>query len=354
MQEKVGQLDLSLPKRMGAGGRSAEKKAKREAAVTRWCGQLLQLKESVDFDPGARGWCYLMEEHGLSKGDFNDAQDLITECRKDGKLPFDFCGDDDSAREFIHVETITDDPDPRVEAKQWADSIKSAPDRYDPLSFWDYQDNYVQMLVEKIGLRNLFDPVCEEFRVSLANTKGSWSLWQRMKLMERFAEWQEKGKHCALLYCGDHDIHGLRISEFLFDNLVEMMPAFERHCPHLDLNLDEIEIVRFGLNADFIKKHRLSWTQGLITGTGKDLADPSHSKHFDHDVQSYIEKFGAKKLEADALVTRAQAGRRLCRDAILQYIDTNGIEDFEQARQEKRDKLREEINRLLGDDGGTP
>jgi hypothetical protein len=35
------------------------------------------------------------------------------------------------------------------------DYVQRAHRSYDPVSFWDYQQNFVQMLVEKIGLKNL-------------------------------------------------------------------------------------------------------------------------------------------------------------------------------------------------------
>ena len=340
-------LDLSLPARIGRGKFSDERRAEHFAAVAAWCQRLLQLKPRVDFDPGARGWCYIMEEYGLSKGDFDDAEKLITVCRKDGRLPLDFCGDDDSMREFIHVEDL-DDPDPEQRAQAIINYVDSAEHSYDPVSFWDFQDNYVQMVVEKIGLRNLFDPVCEQYHVPLGNTRGSWSVWQRIQLLLRYAEWQAKGKNCKLLGCTDHDIHGLRISRSLRDNLEDVMPAFKKKFPrYRHFNLDDVEIVRFGLNADFIARHRLSWTQGLITGSGLDLGGPSHPKHLEHDVQDYLRRFCERKLEADALVTRPQAGRRLCEQAILKFIDLDGIAKFERARKRRRREFRQVLDRLL-------
>ena len=355
-------LDLNLPWSMGQGNRSAEKRAKRDAAVKAWCEALLKLKEQVkdeiDYDPGARGWCYLMEEHGLSKDEFDKAEALITACRKDGSLPLDFCGDDDVAREFSNIEEL-DESDPIARAREIVEYVNEAEDTYDPVSFWDYQDCYVQMTVEKVGLKNLFDPVCAEFHVPLGNMRGSSSLWQRIKLMKWFAEAQAEGKRCILLTCGDHDIHGLRISRDLRANLEALMGAFEREFPYLDLDLDAVEIVRFGLNPDFIAKHGLTWTHGLKTGGGKDLGDPNHKHHHHRDVQAYIAKFGERKVEADAMVKRARVSRALCRRAILQYLDEDGITEFEQARQQKRDELRQEIDRRLGkatedDDGGAP
>ena len=46
-----------------------------------------------------------LEEHGLGKGDFDNAEKLITACRKSGDLPLDICAED-ASREAIGLETI--------------------------------------------------------------------------------------------------------------------------------------------------------------------------------------------------------------------------------------------------------
>jgi hypothetical protein len=347
MTDTFATLDLSLPTPPGRGRVSPERRAQYEAAVAEWCRRLLEIKPRVGFDPGPRGWCYIMEEHGLSKGDFQAAQKLITKCRKDGLLPLDFCGDDDDARDFIGIESL-DDPDPMEDARTVMDYVDSADQKYSPLSFWTYQDYYVQMLVEKVGLRNLFEPVCRKYHVPLGNGRGSSSIWQRIKILKRFAEWGAEGKYCVLLYCGDHDPHGVRISRSLRTNLEELLPAFRREYPeHDDFDLRDVEVERFGLNADFIKEHNLSWTEGLITGSGLDLGDPSHRKNGDHDVQSYIAKFGPRKVEADALVTRPAAGRNLCEATILKYVHQDGIRQFEEDLRQKRQEMRQALDQLL-------
>jgi hypothetical protein len=171
----------------------------------------------------------------------------------------------------------------------------------------------------------------------------------RVDLLLRLAEWQDRGKHCVILYCGDHDVHGLRISRDIRSNLEDLLPAFRATYPeHEDFDLDAVHIDRFGLNADFIKKNRLSWTENLITGSGKDLADPAHGIHWNRDVQDYIKQFGARKVEADALVTRPEPGRALCEAAILKYVDPNGIEKWKRAVKRERKEMRAALDRLLG------
>jgi hypothetical protein len=340
-------LNLSLPKPVGRGRVSPERRARYEAEVKDWCRRLLEIKPRIDFDPGARGWCYIMEEYGLSKGDFDNAEKLITKCRKNGRLPLDFCGDDDVARDASHEENLDVD-DPEIHAEQILDYVARAHLSYDPVSFWDFQDSYVQMLVEKIALKNLFDPVCGKYHVPLRNGRGSSSIWQRVRILERFAQYQAKGKRCVLLTGGDHDAHGLRISRVIRANLEDLLIVFREHFPeYRDFDLDAVEIERFGLNADFIERHGLSWTEGLITGSGKDLGDPSHRKNGDHDIQSYIKRFGQRKVEADALVTRPAAGRALCDSAILKFIDQDGVDEYEQERLKRQGEMRIALDRML-------
>jgi hypothetical protein len=58
-------------------------------------------------------------------------------------------------------------------------------------------------------------------------------------------------------------------------------------------------------------------------------------------VQSYIKKYGARKVEADALVARPVEGRQLCRQAIEKYLGLDAIKDYEQELEERRQEVRE-------------
>ena len=106
-------------------------------------------------------------------------------------------------------------------------------------------------------------------------------------------------------------------------------------------------IDRFGLNYDFIQGHNLTWIDNLETGGGQRL---DHQDHPDHDkayVQDYIREYGARKVEANALVVRPDAGRELCRQAILQYIDTDLIGTYEERLASVREEARQEVVRLI-------
>jgi hypothetical protein len=338
-------MTLALPEPVGRGKVKPERRARFGAEVEAWCKELIELKPRVEFDPGARGWCYIMEPHGLTKADFDKAEKLISTCRKSGLLPLDFTTDDVD-RGFSNIEEIEDAPENKAEAI--VAYVETAQAYYDPVSFWEFQGNYVEMVVEKAALKNLFDPTCAGFHLALGNTRGSWSINMRVALLCRLAEQQAAGKNCVLLNCGDHDPHGLRMSSALRSNLEDVLPAFKRTYPEFeDFDLDAVKIERFGLNADFVEQHKLSWIDNLLTGGGRNLADPNHYHNGHHDVQDYIATFGAKKVEAEALVVRQDAGRDLCRQAILKYVDLDGIKEFERVRDEKRAEMREHLDRLV-------
>jgi hypothetical protein len=243
---------------------------------------------------------------------------------------------------FDNLERV-DDQDAESFAQMWVDYLSQAHRTYKPFSFWEDQKYYVQMVVEKIDLRGLFSPVCAEFRVPIANMRGWADIGIRAEIMERFKDWEEQGKICELLYCGDHDPGGLNISDFLRSNLRDLSRA-------IGWSPDDLIIDRFGLNYDFIEKQGLTWIDNLATAKGKYLLDdPRHPDHDKSYVQSYLREYGARKVEANALVVRPEAGRDLCRQAILRYVKLASIKRYERKLDKAREQVREEIARLTAE-----
>jgi hypothetical protein len=200
----------------------------------------------------------------------------------------------------------------------------------------------VEMVVEKIDLKNLFAPVCAEYCIPIANNVGWGDLNQRSEMMKRFKYWEEQGKQCVLLYCGDHDPAGLNISKCLKSNLKELENA-------AGWSPDDLIIDRFGLNYSFIVEQGLSWIDNLETGSKRRLDDRMHPSHNAPYVQNYLRKYGARKVEANALVVREQAAHDLCRAAINQYVDETAPKDYQEALEPNRRELRRMIDTLLGD-----
>jgi hypothetical protein len=106
-------------------------------------------------------------------------------------------------------------------------------------------------------------------------------------------------------------------------------------------------IERFGLNADFIEEQGLTWIENLETSSGGRLDAPDHPDRDKQYVQSYLREFGARRCEANALVVRADAGRELCRAAILRHVLESALEDYERRLEEHQEQARTEIARLM-------
>jgi hypothetical protein len=198
------------------------------------------------------------------------------------------------------------------------------------------------MFVEKVDLKSLFGSLCGRYHIPPANARGWSDLNSRWSILQRIRRQVDAGKHCVILYCGDHDPAGLNISACLRKNLSELLT----HAEWLQ-SMDRLTIDRFGLNSDCIAKHNVSWIDNLDTGSGKSLADPKHKDHNADYVQSYLREFGSRKVEANALVVRPDAGRELCRQAILKYLPEDAPDQYLAALKPHREQVRLEVIRQL-------
>jgi hypothetical protein len=144
----------------------------------------------------------------------------------------------------------------------------------------------------------------------------------------------------------------VNISNWLHDNLRALAGAAARtlrvDVEEVEAMIEELEIDRFGLNYDFIEAQGLTWIDNLETGSGGDLASPRHPDHFKPYVQDYLRRYGSRKCEANALVVRPEAGRKLCADWINRYVTAEDVAAFEESlkeeRQEFADALAERFN----------
>ena len=290
------------------------------------------IQENIDFKVSGRGWCYQLEQYGfISKGDFPKAQGCINECRKLGYLPIDFVAEDE-ARAFGGIEQPNKDT-PLENLITYLNATEHSYRYYTP-DWWEGEEYYLMMLVEKIDLVTLFEPICKEYHMPIANSRGWSSILQRYEIIQLAKKAEDLGLTPVLLYCGDHDPHGLAISDYLIKNIRDLYQATKYWG-------DNLIIDRFGLNFEFIEETGLSWIDNLETGSGKqaDLNDPIVAK--------YVEQFGMRKCEANALVIDPEAGRDLCRRSIESYLDEGALDRFA----EKEEVVREAVEGFLNGSG---
>ena len=320
--------------------------------------ELMAIQELIDFKISSRGWCYQMEQERLiNKDSFDKVEMLINKCRKRGILPVDFVAEED-ARAFKGVE-YPELETPLEYLKGYLDAPLNCHEWYTP-DWWDGEEYYIQILVEKVDLKTLFAPVCEKFHIPIANSRGWSSIVQRAEYTKRFKRAERKGLKCLLLYCGDHDPDGLRISDAIRKNLEDISNIFwqDGTTGYDPINL---HIERFGLNADFIYKHNLTWIDNLITGSegyiaevvngkirqGKTKKGKPHPNYNWKYVQDYLAEFGVRKCEANAIVPIPAIAREYIQNIIEGWLGKDALARFEAKKlvvKQQMDEVRDATN----------
>lgn len=302
------------------------------------------ISSDIGFKVSSRGWGYILEQRGIiTKNQFDKVEGLINRCRREGLLPVDFVAEE-SSRAFSNIH-IPSELTHAEHVRDWVNAAINCQSYFTP-DWWEGETFYIQMVVEKIDLVTLFEPICAKFHIPIANSKGWSSILQRAEYCRRFAEAEAKGLKCVLLYCGDHDPDGLRISDTLRKNLEDV-----EHIRWSDgergYDPSSLEIHRFGLEYDFIIRNKLSWIDNLITGGNKDLGSPSHPNYRLPYVQQYLRDVGHRKCEANAVVVVPEMGRRMCVDAILKYLGRDASQRFDK----KTELAAQRIKRAIEDSG---
>ena len=329
-----------------------------DANLRLFAKELIAIQDLIDFRISARGWCYQIEgERLINKDEFDKVKKLINTCRKKGILPVDFVAEEDS-RAFKGIEHPEEDT-PLEYLRYYVNSPLNCHRWYVP-DWWEDEEYYIQMLVEKIDLKTLFAPICNEYHIPIATSRGWSSIIQRAEYTKRFKEAEERGLKCVLLYCGDHDPDGLRISDAIRRNLEDISDVYwEDGTDGYDPS--DLIIERFGLNSDFIIKHNLTWIDNLITGSkgfiaevingkirqGRTKGGKPHPNFYHKYVKDYLAEFGVRKCEANAIVKIPEIARDYIRAIIEGWLGEDALVRFEakkEAIKVRMDEVRDKVN----------
>lgn len=304
----------------------------------------------------SRGWAYILEEvSGLTKDQFNKAESRVVNARKWGYLSVDFTAMDGSrtpqGNAGINADYELDD-----ELEYMWGRLETALLTYHPDTYQSYQPCYMELLVEKVDLVSMFEDIAQTYRIQVSNGRGDTDLHSIAGIHRRFMAAQARGQECVLLYCGDHDPKGVNISHTIrnrFDESAKQHFADGTRLEPIDFTID-----RFGLNLDFIERHKLSKVPNLITGRktkmkcldGRTyppgivgLDNPIHPDHMKSYVQKYLDLIGrpeqAWKVEANAMIVREKVSLDLFKQTIAKYVDADGIRRYKEAGATAREEL---------------
>lgn len=296
---------------------------------------------------GPRGWAYYAEGLGLiTKGDFDRFCVLLTDMRKDGELDPDVIEPDASriATEVYDYDANDETPEEMAQAAidDISDNLQTWVRSYHEFGYWNDLDYYVEMIVEKKDLVQIFKKTADLYRVRITNGKGDTDIHTRLAMLKRFRDHSEAGRQCILLAIGDHDPKGLDIVDGLHRTIMSCIDI-----KGLDWDEPDFEVINVGLTERQIDDLGLMKIQNLETGGGKDLSSPRHPDHHKPYVQDYLSRFGVWKCEANALVGNPSGADALLRAAINTYIPENHPWDIRDKNKPGQDAVLEEIRNLV-------
>lgn len=309
--------------------------------------QIEEMSAATGYKFGPRGWAYYVEGLGLiTKGEFARFEKLLTDMRKAGELDPDVIEPDASriatlVNDYV-ADTDTPDEHARYAVEQIRPELEDWVTRFYEFGYWDDLDYYVELIVEKKDLVQIFEKTARRWRVRITNGKGDTDIHSRLAILKRFRDHSEAGRKCILLAIGDHDPKGLDIVSGLKSTLMSCV-----NVKGLDWYDPDFEVVNIGLTEEQIDTMGLMKIENLETGGRKNLADPAHKDHYKPYVQDYINQFGVWKVEANALVGDPEAAEGILVDAIHRYMPHDHWIDMHSKNEQGRTEVRDEIERLM-------
>lgn len=323
---------MMLP-RLPARRPSKDDLLKYQKKMIEFANRMQQLQAKIPRKVSSRGWCYIMEGmRVINKGEFDLVEKAINDCRKEGLLPLDFVDADESRKFHNREEIVIKTKTAREYLVDYLEFLKDIDKHKDDVAYWQNQEYYIEMMVEKKDLLNLFKDTCEKYHVSIANAKGWSDLISRGQLARRFQQAEKLGLKPVLLYFGDFDIGGLLIADQLKSNMKDIEKA-------TGYDPEGLTIDHFGLSFDFINTYKLTWIDGkdFVSGSGK--APDKTKRH----VQEYIAKYGERKCEANAVLGIHEPNVIALLEATIQKYLKNPFDVYDNAIK----KTRAEVTDLM-------
>jgi hypothetical protein len=305
------------------------------------------LSNETGYKFGPRGWAYYAEGLGLiTKGEFDRFEKLLTDMRKDGELDPDVI-EPDASRVATNVSDFNASTSSPEDYARWAvddigEQLKQWAAIHHEYGFWDDLDYYVEMIVEKKDLVQIFRSTADHYNVRITNGKGDTDIHTRLAMLKRFRDHTEAGRRCVLLAIGDCDPKGRHIVEGLKRTFMSCV-----NIKGLDWDEPDFDVVDIGLTPAQVGELGLMRIENLETGGGRDLSDTSHPDHFKPYVQDYIREVGVWKCEANALVGHPARARALLESSINEFIPASHPEEIVEKNEPGQASVRSEIARLM-------
>jgi Txe/YoeB family toxin of Txe-Axe toxin-antitoxin module/Mg2+ and Co2+ transporter CorA len=193
---------------------------------------------------------------------------------------------------------------------------------YDRSTYDALQPYHLEIWCEKSTMNDILLPLCQQYRLSLQTALGEMSLYAVHKLARRIKRYD---KPTRILYLSDHDVSG--------NNMPVSMGNKLEWCLR-DLQMEEADVRLFPLvlTKEQIQHYNLPGVPLKDT-----LLEFGHGRRFE-------EKHGENgAVELDALEALHPGElRKIMKEAILTYYDTDLWEEVRTRQQEIKERLEEE------------
>ena len=169
------------------------------------------------------------------------------------------------------------------------------------------QENYIEVWVEKDALSEVLGSITDKYHVTLMVDRGYGSTSALRESAQRFVNAEKQGKHCIILYLGDHDPSG-----------IDMVRDIQKR---LGVYHATVDVKIIALTKEQIEKYQLP---------------PNAAKTKDSRSKGYILTHGPVSWELDAL--RPKILNQILTDYLESLIDMdkyNKIIDEEEIEKEK-------------------
>jgi len=224
---------------------------------------------------------------------------IVNDARMAGRLDWDAI--EDRTRNLEQLSTW-DSPKDILEAtaKQF---------RFD---WWDAQPVRVEVWVEKEALVGVIERVAYRYRVPYFACRGYASQSEAWRAGQRFMDHNNHGQPVKVLHLGDHDPSGIDMTRDNDDRLQIFAEG------------TNVEVHRLALNQDQVRKYK---------------PPPNPAKLTDSRATGYIEKFGYKSWELDALDPKVID--ELISSEIESYIDWDNWKESKAKETKARERIAE-------------
>ncbi len=210
--------------------------------------------------------------------------------------------------------------------------IKSATYSY-RLPRWKDQDYYVELYCEKQAMESVLKPIAEKYHIYFGFNKGYSSASTMYDLAQRIKDKIQEGKRTVIIYLGDHDPSGLDMVRDIHKRICEFLVCGD-YC--IDIIGDDednkfFKIIPVALDMKQIKKFK---------------CPPNPAKITDPRAKAYIEEYGNKSWELDALEPKVLM--KIAEKGILEFLDLEKYNQWIEKEEDEKKSLEE-----FGDEMGA-